>query len=189
VEQNAKKESRKVNTNPVVVMATSMGDIEIELLQDQAPITVENFLKYAADGFYDNTIFHRVIDGFMVQGGGFTADMKQKPTRSPIKNEARNGLKNVRGSLAMARTQVVDSATSQFFMNLADNSFLDHGSRDYGYAVFARITGGLDVLDKIGKVSTAAKSGHRDVPVEPVVIKSVKRGDQSDLKSKNLLQN
>lgn len=171
----AKKESVHVNANPVVVMKTSMGEIEIELLQDKAPVTVENFLKYVDDGFFDNTIFHRVIAGFMVQGGGFTADMQQKATRKPIKNEAKNGLKNLRGSLSMARTSAVDSATSQFFMNLVDNAFLDHGSRDYGYAVFARITSGIEVLDKIGKVATTTKHGHGDVPVEPVVIESVKR--------------
>ncbi|MDT8390796.1 MAG: peptidylprolyl isomerase [Lentisphaeria bacterium] len=161
--------------NPVVVMKTSMGDIEIELLQDHAPITVENFLTYVDEGFYDNTIFHRVIKNFMVQGGGFTADMAQKKTHAPIKNEAKNGLKNMRGSLSMARTAVVDSATSQFFMNLVDNAFLDHGGRDYGYAVFARVTDGLEVLDSIGAVPTGNKAGHQDVPVEPVTILSISR--------------
>lgn len=169
-----KKENAQVSANPVVVMKTSMGNIEIELLKDKAPITVKNFLQYVEDGFYDGTIFHRVIAGFMVQGGGFTADMKQKRTRPAIKNEADNGLKNTRGTLSMARTSAVDSATSQFFMNLVDNAFLDHGTRDFGYAVFARITDGMEVLDKIGKVKTATKSGHRDVPVENVLIESVK---------------
>lgn len=174
VDQPQQKEN-KAMSNPVVVMKTSMGDIEIELLQDKAPITVENFLNYVDEGFYDNTIFHRVIKNFMVQGGGFTADMNQKKTHAPIKNEAKNGLKNVRGSLSMARTGVVDSATSQFFMNLVDNAFLDHGGRDYGYAVFAQVTDGLDVLDKIGTVATGNKGGHQDVPVEAVTIVSIKR--------------
>lgn len=164
-----------MSANPVVIIKTSMGDVEIELLQDDAPITVANFLKYVDDGFYDNTILHRVITGFMVQGGGFTADMKQKKTREPIKNEAKNGLKNKRGFLSMARTSAVDSATSQFFMNLVDNAFLDHGSRDYGYAVFAKITDGMDVLDKIGRVPTTTKRMHQNVPVEAVTIESVKR--------------
>lgn len=172
--ETTEKETESMN-NPVVIMKTSMGDIEIELLKDKAPVTVENFLQYVDDGFYDNTIFHRVIAGFMVQGGGFTPDMKQKETRAPIKNEAKNGLKNLRGTLSMARTMVVDSATSQFFMNLVDNAFLDHGGRDYGYAVFAKITDGMDVLDKIGAVPTATKAGHQDVPVEPVTILSVER--------------
>jgi cyclophilin family peptidyl-prolyl cis-trans isomerase len=170
-----KEKDHKTMSNPIVVMKTSMGDIEIELLQDKAPITVENFLNYVDEGFYDNTIFHRVIKNFMVQGGGFMADMHQKETHAPIKNEAKNGLKNVRGSLSMARTMVVDSATSQFFMNLVDNAFLDHGGRDYGYAVFAQIVEGMDVLDKIGAVPTGNKAGHQDVPLEPVTIVSVKR--------------
>jgi peptidyl-prolyl cis-trans isomerase A (cyclophilin A) len=164
-----------MKTNPVVVMTTSMGDIEIELFEDKAPVTVKNFLQYADDGFYDNTIFHRVIKGFMVQGGGFTKDMQQKTTRAPIRNEADNGLRNLRGTLSMARTSVVDSATSQFFMNLVDNAFLDHGSRDFGYAVFAKITDGLDVLDLIGTVPTTSRMGHRDVPAEPVLINSIRR--------------
>jgi peptidyl-prolyl cis-trans isomerase A (cyclophilin A) len=163
--------------NPVVIMKTSMGDIHIELLPGEAPATVANFLQYADDGFYDGTIFHRVIDGFMVQGGGFTADMEKKRTRSPIKNEAKNGLENKRGTLSMARTTDVNSATSQFFMNLVDNRALDHGVRGYGYAVFARIVQGMDVLDRIGKVETTTRKGYRDVPEEPVVIESVKRKD------------
>lgn len=164
-----------MTANPVVIMKTSMGNMQIELLKEEAPITVANFLKYVDDGFYDNTVFHRVIPGFMVQGGGFTADMKQKKTRDPIKNEAKNGLNNKRGTLSMARTSVVDSATSQFFMNLVDNAFLDHSSRDYGYAVFAKITDGVDVLDKIVSVPTTTKGMHQNVPVAPVTILSVQR--------------
>lgn len=160
--------------NPVVIMSTSKGDIKIELFKDKAPITVENFLSYVNDGFYDGTIFHRVIPNFMIQGGGFTPDLDQKPTKQPIKNEATNGLKNERGTLAMARTQVVDSATSQFFINLVDNSFLDNGIRDYGYAVFGKVIGGMDVVDAIGAVQTGHKGMYGDVPQEDVVIKSVK---------------
>ena len=134
---------------------------------------MENFLQYAADGHYDGTIFHRVIKGFMVQGGGFTADMEQKQTRAPIKNEANNGLSNERGTLAMARTMVVDSATSQFFINLKDNDFLDHGTRDFGYAVFGRVAAGMDVVDAIAAVPTGNRGGHQDVPVEAVTITGV----------------
>jgi len=164
--------------NPVVIMSTSKGDIKIELFKDKAPISVENFLSYAGDGYYDGTIFHRVIPNFMVQGGGFTPDFSQKPTKSPIKNEAKNGLKNERGTLAMARTQVVDSATSQFFINLVDNSFLDNGVRDYGYAVFAKVIGGMDVVDAIAAVETGNNGMYGDVPQEEVIIKSVKVVEQ-----------
>lgn len=156
--------------NPVVIMSTSKGDIKIELYQDKAPISVENFLGYVNDGFYDDTIFHRVINNFMVQGGGIGSDMKQKPTKAPIKNEADNGLKNERGTLAMARTGVVDSATSQFFINQVDNSFLDHGARDFGYAVFGKVIDGMDVVDEIA----AVKTGPGDVPQEVILIKSIK---------------
>ncbi|OGE21488.1 MAG: peptidyl-prolyl cis-trans isomerase A [Candidatus Dadabacteria bacterium RIFCSPHIGHO2_12_FULL_53_21] len=159
-------------------MSTSKGDIKIELFKDKAPISVENFLSYAGDGYYDGTIFHRVIPNFMVQGGGFTPDFSQKPTKSPIKNEAKNGLKNERGTLAMARTQVVDSATSQFFINLVDNSFLDNGVRDYGYAVFAKVIGGMDVVDAIAAVETGNNGMYGDVPQEEVIIKSVKVVEQ-----------
>lgn len=166
--------------NPIVVMETSVGSepIEIELYSDKAPISVENFLKYVDAGFYNGTIFHRVINGFMIQGGGFTPDMTQKPTREPIKNEATNGLKNDRGTLAMARTMVVDSATAQFFINVVDNGFLNHRSADpqgYGYAVFGKVIKGMDMVDKIKAVPTANKGGNEGVPVTPVVIKSVKR--------------
>jgi peptidyl-prolyl cis-trans isomerase A (cyclophilin A) len=159
----------------MIVIETSKGTIKAELDADKAPITVENFLTYADDGFFDGTIFHRVIDGFMVQGGGFDADMRQKQTRDQIKNEADNGLKNDRGTLAMARTAVVDSATAQFFINLKDNDFLNHGGRDFGYAVFGRVVEGMDVVDAIAKVPTGHKGGQGDVPLEPVVLQSVKR--------------
>jgi len=159
----------------MVVFSTTLGDIKIEFLPDQAPVTVENFLQYVDEDFFQGTIFHRVIPGFVIQGGGFTADMEQKPTREPIKNEADNGVLNSRGSLSMARTQVVDSATTQFFINLADNAFLDHGERDFGYAVFARVVEGMDVVDKIAAVQTADQGGHQNVPVEPVVVTAVTR--------------
>lgn len=155
--------------NPVVLIKTSKGDIKVELYKEKAPISVENFLSYVNDGYYSGTIFHRVIKNFMIQGGGFTADMKQKPTKDPIKNEAKNGLSNAKGTLAMARTAVVDSATSQFFINHADNKFLDHGTRDYGYAVFGKVIEGMDVVDKIAIVPT----GHQDVPTETVTIESI----------------
>jgi cyclophilin family peptidyl-prolyl cis-trans isomerase len=159
----------------MIVLSTTLGDVTIELDAAAAPITVENFLTYVDDGFYDGTIFHRVIPNFMVQGGGMTADMKEKPTHQPIKNEAKNGLKNTRGTLAMARTQIVDSATAQFFINLSDNMFLDHGTRDFGYAVFGKVIKGMEVVDAIAKVKTGSKGPHQDVPVETVVINSARR--------------
>jgi peptidyl-prolyl cis-trans isomerase B (cyclophilin B) len=162
--------------NPVVVMETSMGDITIELFKDKAPISAENFLSYMNDGFYDGLIFHRVIRSFMIQGGGFTPDMKQKDTKAPIKNEAGNGLSNKRGTIAMARTQVVDSATSQFFINVKDNLQLDHSdetARGFGYCVFGKVTGGMDVVDEIKKVKTTTHGQYQDVPAEPVLIKKV----------------
>jgi peptidyl-prolyl cis-trans isomerase A (cyclophilin A) len=161
--------------NPVVVLETSQGTIKIELFEDEAPISTANFLSYADKGFYNDTVFHRVIPDFMIQGGGFAADMSRKQTDPAIKNEAENGLKNLRGTLAMARTQAEDSATAQFFINLKDNAFLDHGERGFGYAVFGKVTSGMDVVDKIAAVETAAKGGHTDVPVEPVLIKTAKR--------------
>ncbi|MEM1125369.1 MAG: peptidylprolyl isomerase [Bacteroidota bacterium] len=154
----------------MVKLTTSLGDIVIELHEDEAPISCQNFKQYVEDGFYDGTIFHRVIPGFMVQGGGMTPAMDRKSTRDPIKNEAQNGLSNARGTLAMARTQVVDSATSQFFINLKDNDFLNHGTRDFGYAVFGRVAEGMDTVDAIAGVDTTTKNGHRDVPQEPVFI-------------------
>ncbi len=158
----------------MVIFSTTLGDIKIELFKDEAPITTENFLSYIKDGFFDGTIFHRVIPGFMIQGGGMTPDMMDKDTKKPIKNEAKNGLKNGRGTLSMARTSAIDSATSQFFINVNDNTFLDHGVRDFGYAVFAKVVEGMDVVDKIAAVKTGKKGFHSDVPVEPVIIISAK---------------
>ena len=163
--------------NPTLLIETSLGNVKVELFQKEAPISVKNFLDYAKSGFYNGTIFHRVIPGFMIQGGGFTADMAQKPTRAEIKNEATNGLKNTRGTLAMARTNVVDSASSQFFINVADNDFLNHrpgGPGAFGYAVFGKVISGMDVVDKIAAVQTGMQAGMTDVPVKPVVIKNVK---------------
>ena len=155
---------------------TSLGTITLELDESKAPATVANFAQYAKDGHYDGTIFHRVIDGFMIQGGGFTKDMNQKPTREPIRNEAMNGLKNKRGSIAMARTSVVDSATSQFFINLVDNDFLDFVNptpRGFGYAVFGAVTDGMDVVDAIAKVKTGTSGYHENVPETAVVIRKI----------------
>jgi peptidyl-prolyl cis-trans isomerase B (cyclophilin B) len=163
--------------NPVVLMSTSAGDFRVELFRDKSPITVENFLSYVGRQFFDGLIFHRVISGFMIQGGGFDPGMSQKKADAPIKNEAANGVKNTTGSIAMARTNVVDSATSQFFINVADNAFLDHRSANpdgFGYAVFGQVIEGLDVVRKIEKVKTGNRAGHQDVPVEPVVINSVR---------------
>lgn len=161
----------------MVVLKTTHGEIVIELYSDKAPVTVENFLAYVDAGHYDGTIFHRVLPKFMVQGGGFTEDMKEKANRAPIKNEADNGLKNERGTLAMARTQDVNSATAQFFINLADNAFLDHGGRDFGYAVFGKVTEGMKVVDKIAAVKTADRGAFEGVPVKPVIIESARRQD------------
>lgn len=163
---------------PSVIIHTSEGDITVELYEDQAPITVENFLDYARNGFYEGTVFHRVISGFMIQGGGFTRDLERKPTGDAIKNEADNGLSNQRGTLAMARTGDPHSATAQFFINVTDNSSsLDHRGKQsggtWGYAVFGEVTEGMDVVDKIRFVQTEARGPHQDVPVEPVVIESI----------------
>lgn len=158
---------------------TSMGTITLELNEEKAPETVRNFVKYAEDGYYDGTIFHRVIDGFMIQGGGFTKSMDQKSTREPIRNEAMNGLKNERGTIAMARTMVVDSATSQFFINLVDNAFLDFTSptpQGFGYAVFGKVVDGMNVVDSIAKVKTGFSGPHQNVPEEAIVIKKVTIG-------------
>ena len=155
---------------------TDLGNIELELDDKKAPVTVKNFVDYAKSGHYNDTIFHRVINGFMIQGGGFTADMNQKSTKAPIRNEAMNGLKNARGTIAMARTMVVDSATSQFFINLVDNSFLDFRNptpQGFGYAVFGKVTKGMEVVDKIANVQTGNRGMHQDVPVKPIVIKKV----------------
>jgi len=155
--------------NPMVIIKTSKGDIKVELDKENAPISTDNFLAYVQDSYYDGTVFHRVINNFMVQGGGFTADGQQKPAKAPIKNEADNGLNNDRGTIAMARTQDVNSATSQFYINHVDNAFLNHGKRDFGYAVFGKVVDGMDVVDEIAAVQT----GPGDVPNEQVVIESV----------------
>ena len=164
--------------NPVVVMETSMGTVKLELFQKEAPISVKNFLDYVANGYYDGTIFHRVIPRFMIQGGGFTPDMVPKPgTKAPIKNEAANGLRNDRGSLAMARTNMVDSATAQFFINVVNNDFLNHRDdtpQGFGYAVFGRVVEGMEVVDNIAATKTGMKNMFRDVPQTPIVIKSMK---------------
>ncbi len=179
-QQVSEKKGEKVSAgkNPTVVIETSMGNIEVELNQEKAPISTENFLKYADSGHYNGTIFHRVIRSFMIQGGGMTESMEQKPTQAPIKNEATNGLKNDRGTIAMARTGIVDSATSQFFINVVDNGMLNNtgtSAQTYGYAVFGKVTSGMDVVDKIKEVPTTSKGFHNDVPSTPIVIKSVKR--------------
>ena len=164
--------------NPQVLLKTSKGDITIELFQDKAPLSAKNFLSYIDAKYYDGLIFHRVIKGFMVQGGGMTPDMHEKTAKPPVKNEAANGLKNLRGTLAMARTPEIDSATCQFFINLVDNAFLDHVKGDpdrFGYAVFGKVVAGMEVVDAIGAVPTGSKGGHRDVPREPVLILSATR--------------
>ena len=163
--------------NPQVLMETSMGSIKIELFKEKAPITVRNFLSYVNEGFFDGLIFHRVISNFMVQGGGMDANMQSKATKFAIKNEAANGLSNKLGTLAMARTSVVDSATSQFFINVADNAYLDYRGKSpdlFGYAVFGQVVDGMEVVDAIRQVKTGSKGGHSDVPLEPVFIKSMK---------------
>ncbi len=160
-------------TNPVVLLKTSMGDIKIELYPEKAPETVANFLQYVKEGHFKNTIFHRVIPDFMIQGGGFTKDMKQKPTRAAIKNEADNGLKNLKGTIAMARTSDMNSATAQFFINTVDNSFLDFKdktSRGYGYCVFGKVIDGIKVVEKMEEVSTSTQGAHQNVPEEPIEI-------------------
>ena len=158
------------------IMETSMGTISLELDEEKAPATVENFCRYASEGFYDGTIFHRVIDTFMIQGGGFTKEMNQKDTYEPIRIESMNGLKNLRGTIAMARTMIPDSATSQFFINLVDNDFLEFTAptaQGYGYAVFGRVTDGIEVVDRIAKVRTGFSGPHQNVPEVPVIIKKV----------------
>ena len=162
--------------NPVVVISTSMGDITLELFKDRAPVSVENFLQYVRDGFYEGTIFHRVKSGYVVQGGGYTPEMVEKATRPPIQNEATNGLKNVRGTVAMARTRALRSATSQFYINMANNSQLDHrgySPEDFGYAVFGRVLGGMDVVEKIAATPTGMAGDHEDVPKTAVLIQKV----------------
>lgn len=161
---------------PVVVMETNMGTIEIDLNEEKAPVTVKNFLGYVDDKFYDGLIFHRVINGFMIQGGGYDQKMKEKKTKAPIKNEASNGLKNDTGTIAMARTSDPNSATAQFFINVADNTSLNYPSPDgHGYAVFGKVTSGMHVVNRIKMVKTGDLHGHQNVPMDPVVIKSVRR--------------
>lgn len=162
--------------NPTVLVSTSLGDITIELFQDRAPVSVANFLQYVKDDHYSGTVFHRVVSGYVIQGGGYDATMTEKPTRAPILNEATNGLRNLTGTVAMARTRALRSATSQFYINLADNRELDHRGftpSDFGYAVFGRVIAGMDVVAKIGAVATRSVGGMDAVPVEPVVMKSV----------------
>ncbi|MBI3586496.1 MAG: peptidylprolyl isomerase [Ignavibacteriales bacterium] len=161
--------------NPQVLFSTSLGDITIELFADKAPITVKNFLAYVDSGFYNGTTFHRVIPGFVIQGGGFTSGMVQKKTFPPIKNEADNGLKNLRGTLSMARTSDINSATSQFFVNLKDNAMLDNNPNSFGYAVFGKVAAGMEVVDKITQVPTGNRQIYQNVPLTDVVVKSAKR--------------
>jgi peptidyl-prolyl cis-trans isomerase A (cyclophilin A) len=161
--------------NPIVVLRTSLGEIEVQLDAQKAPLSTQNFLAYVDSGFYKGTQFHRVIPGFMVQGGGFDEYMHAKKTNPSIKNEADNGLHNVRGTLAMARSQARDSANSQFFINQNDNAFLDHGSRDFGYAVFGKVIRGMEVVDRIAQVRTGNRAGQQNVPLEPIVILDTRR--------------
>lgn len=166
------------DTEMHVVMETSVGTIELELDEVKAPTTVKNFLDYVESGFYDGTVFHRVISGFMIQGGGFTPELVQKPTKAPIVNEAQNQLPNLKGTIAMARTSVVDSATSQFFINLVDNDFLNFRSptmQGFGYCVFGKVTKGLEVVEAIGRVKTGNFKGYGDVPINPITILSVRK--------------
>ena len=158
---------------------TSHGPFTIELFPKEAPVTVENFLRYVDDGFFEGTIFHRIVPGFVIQGGGLTSDLSQKKTHPPVRNEAGNGVRNQRGTLSMARTDEIHSATSQFFVNLADNDFLDQRPGQYGYAVFGHVTEGMDVIDKIAKVATGKRKGHSDVPTQDVLIKSARRLDSA----------
>jgi peptidyl-prolyl cis-trans isomerase A (cyclophilin A) len=159
----------------MILFETTLGDFKIEFFEKEAPISVANFIKYVEDGFFDGSIFHRIVPGFVIQGGGFTEDMTQKKNKPAIKNEADNGLKNSRGTLSMARTNDINSATSQFFVNLKDNDFLDHSRGNFGYAVFARVTEGMDVVDQIAAVETGRKRGFDDVPVDAVIMKSVRK--------------
>ncbi len=175
----------KEHANPRVVLETNYGDILIELFEKEAPISVKNFLSYVKDGFYDNTIFHRVVKGFVIQAGGLTKDLERKPTKPPIKNEATNGLKNLRGTVSMARTSDINSATSHFFINLRDNTQLDHRGNTpstYGYAVFGKVVEGMDVVDKIAKVKVVDRGGYKNVPEKPVIIKKARLVTQTKTK-------
>ncbi len=161
----------------MITIKTNHGDIDVELFEEKAPISCENFRQYITDGHFSDTVFHRVIPNFMIQGGGMDESLSSKTTRDPIKNEANNGEKNVRGTLAMARTGVVDSATSQFFVNLKDNDFLNHSDRDFGYAVFGKVSNGMDIVEAIGALPTGNRAGHQDVPVDAVTILEVTIAD------------
>jgi cyclophilin family peptidyl-prolyl cis-trans isomerase len=175
--QSAQAAETPAPGNPVVAISTSLGDITVELFKNAAPVSVDNFIRYMAEGFYEGTVFHRVKKGFMIQGGGYTADLTEKPAHPPIQNEATNGLRNVRGTLAMARRMALRSATSQFYINVVDNRMLDHtgfSPEDFGYAVFGRVLTGMDVVDRIASVPTKTQGEMEDVPVEAVVIKSVR---------------
>jgi len=161
----------------MITIKTNHGDIDVELFEENAPISCKNFRQYITDGHFSDTVFHRVIPNFMIQGGGMDKSLSSKNTRDPIKSEADNGEKNVRGTLAMARTGVVDSAAAQFFINLKDNDFLNHSNRDFGYAVFGKVNNGMDIVDTIGAVPTGNRAGHQDVPVEAVTIVEVTIAD------------
>ena len=168
---HASDQASSITSNPQLQISTNLGDIKIELFAQKAPISVNNFLEYVDSGFYEGTVFHRIIADFMVQGGGFTTDMKRKATSPSIVNEADNGLKNKRGTLAMARTSVINSATSQFFINVKDNTWLNHNPRNFGYAVFGKVTAGMEIVDKLSKVTTGAQ----DRPISPIIIRSINR--------------
>lgn len=180
---NATLPTTQIEENPTVILHTNFGIIELELFADKAPKSVENFITYVKSGHYDNTLFHRVIPNFMIQGGGFDIDFQQKPTNEPVVNEADNGLSNTRGTLAMARTMSPHSATAQFFINVQDNTFLDHqgtySGQAWGYAVFGQVSQGMDVVEAIRQVPTGRKSGHQDVPVDPVIIERVEINTES----------
>jgi len=176
-ETEPKGQDVSVGQNPVVLIETSMGDIKIELFEKEAPVSVKNFLDYVNENFYDGTIFHRVVPNFVIQCGGFTEDMSKKPTRPAIKNEAGNGFSNIKGTVAMARTSIINSATSQFFINLRDNIFLDHkddSPQGYGYCVFGKVIDGMNVVEGIGRVPREKKGRYENLPVKPVIIKSVR---------------
>lgn len=162
----------------MIFFETTLGNFTVELFEDKAPLSAENFLKYVDEGFFHGTVFHRIVPGFVIQGGGFTEHMAQKKNHPPIKNEADNGVKNSRGTLSMARTNDINSATSQFFVNLKDNDFLDHSRGNFGYAVFGKVTEGMEVIDKIAAVKTGRRQGFEDVPLDPVVMTSVRRVDK-----------
>lgn len=177
-QEKAAESTQEKAGNPMVLMKTNMGSIKIELFEKEAPLTVKNFLNYVDKKFYEGTTFHRIVPGFVIQGGGFDKDMMKKATLEPIKNEATNGLKNLKGTLSMARTSDINSATSQFFVNLKDNAALDHTdvtSRGYGYAVFGKVVEGMEIVEKIAKAKTTIKAGMKDVPEKPIIIESVTR--------------